>query len=125
FVPALAPRRVIRVPRAPGLRSDLVLLEQRRLRLRPGVNRGVRQVEEERPVLVLLDEPLRFEREPVGEVFPLLRLFETGHLAALVLEGREVAARGAGLVAPDVHVEPEPRRLEALTAEVPLAHERR
>ena len=113
-----------------ALARDLRILgDGVRLRLQWRVDRVVREVEEERLVLVCRDDFLGLSGEAVSQVFAVGRLLEATHesllaVLALAAERREVTHRRAGVVARDVDVEALLLRLEALAAQVPLAHVR-
>src|SRR5258708_40057058 len=80
----------------------------------------MREVEEERAVLVGVDELFGFGREAVGEVFSGIMGFELR-----VVEIEVPARRAAGLGPADVEIEPLLFGPEVGSAEVPLADARR
>ena len=82
----------------------------------------MREIQEEGPRLVGLDEPFRLGREPIGQILAGRHIFQTGQkFAADILERSEIGRRRTGHGAGDVHVKSLIGGQESRTAEMPFA----
>jgi hypothetical protein len=95
------------------LRHDVRLAHDRR------VDGVVREIDVEGLRLVVLDELHGFVREPVAQKLILRSVRQRGDLV-----GREIARRGAGVRAADVHIEALLRGIKLLVAQMPFADAR-
>ena len=117
-----------------ALRFLLVLGHPILRRLQRRVHRVIRQVQKERPRLVLLDELLCLHREPIREILALppirqrvpVRVRMLARHAPLAVVREKIIARVAHVVAAHIQVKPLMLRIKLpVPAHMPLAHRRR
>src|SRR5438874_2078295 len=81
----------------------------------------MREIQKERPPVVLLDEFLHFGSEPVGQVFTLGRDVKRRRKLTVLLIGGEITLRRSRRIAGDVDIETLLLRAESGAAQVPFA----
>ena len=82
------------------------------------------QVEEERFVLVLLDEAFGFGGQTIRQIFARWRSFEAGHKAPVALIRREITERRTSVITGDAEIKALSLRLTPFAAQMPLANAR-